>query len=360
MFISWLKRFSPRPQTTPLPEQLLSCLGAFIGLAITAWICRTTLGHSSSPWLIAPMGASAVLLFAVPSSPLAQPWSIVAGNMLSALVGVACAHVIPLPWLAAATASSLAIAAMFAGRCVHPPGGAVAMTAVLGGEPIAHLGYAFALIPVGLSCVSIVLIALTFNRLLKRNYPSPVLDGSARTTSDIRPEERVGIRSEDVRAALVDRHLQLNISEKDLEGLLFETEKKVYRRRFGGMRCEDIMSRDVITLDVGASAGAALSLMATHGLDSLPVVENGAFKGVLAASRLYELAGKPDMPLDEYLHSVAPVYPDRFIEDLMTPLAEAHGHRLPVVDADGQLIGMVSQTDLVAALFRTSLERPSA
>jgi len=73
------------------------------------------------------MGASSVLLFAVPASPLAQPWSIVGGNFVSALVGIGCAHWIPDPALAATLAVGLAIIAMFQLRCLHPPGGAMGM-----------------------------------------------------------------------------------------------------------------------------------------------------------------------------------------------------------------------------------------
>src|SRR5450830_1606221 len=87
--------------------------------------------EAATVWLIAPMGASAVLLFAVPASPLAQPWSIIGGNLVSALVGVSYAKLVAEPALAAALAIALAIACMFALRCIHPPSGAVALTAVL-------------------------------------------------------------------------------------------------------------------------------------------------------------------------------------------------------------------------------------
>ncbi|VEA74072.1 HPP family [Serratia rubidaea] len=85
-------------------------------------------------WFVAPMGASAVLLFAVPASPLAQPWSIVGGNLVAALIGVSCGKLIGDPGLACGVAACLAIGVMFKLRCLHPPSGAVALTAILGGE----------------------------------------------------------------------------------------------------------------------------------------------------------------------------------------------------------------------------------
>ena len=108
------------------------------------------------PLLVAPMGASAVLLFAVPASPLAQPWSIIGGNIVSATVGVACASWIADPVGAAALAVALAICAMFALRCVHPPSGAVALTAVLGGPAVHALGYRFVAEPIAIQSVTLL------------------------------------------------------------------------------------------------------------------------------------------------------------------------------------------------------------
>ena len=88
---TWLRSFVPAPLTGSRRDLWLGSVGAGIGLLITEWISHQALG-SSNPWFIAPMGASAVLLFAVPASPLAQPWSIVGGNVMAALVGVACVH----------------------------------------------------------------------------------------------------------------------------------------------------------------------------------------------------------------------------------------------------------------------------
>ncbi|MFY3842095.1 HPP family protein, partial [Achromobacter xylosoxidans] len=127
----WLGAFAPAPVGVNTREKLYGAVGALVGLFCTEWVGHHALG-SANPWFIAPMGASAVLLFAAPASPLAQPWSIMAGNFVSALIGVFCAQSIADPGVAAATAAALAIATMFWLRCLHPPSGAVALTAVLG------------------------------------------------------------------------------------------------------------------------------------------------------------------------------------------------------------------------------------
>src|SRR5215471_14546558 len=163
---AWLRTFVPMPISASRRERLKSCLGALLGLFCTEWISHQTLG-GFNPWFVAPMGASAVLLFAVPSSPLAQPWSIIGGNLVAATIGVACAHWIPDPGLAASLAGGLAIMAMFGLRCLHPPSGAVALTAVLGGPAITSLGYRFVLWPVAVDSVLLLAAAIAYNTLVR-------------------------------------------------------------------------------------------------------------------------------------------------------------------------------------------------
>jgi CBS domain-containing membrane protein len=122
-----LTRLLPAPGAINRFEKMRASSGALFGLVLTGLCCYLLLGAGpGAVWLIAPMGASSVLLFAVPASPLAQPWSIIGGNSVAAIIGVTCGKLIGEPILAAALAGSLSIAAMFALRCLHPPSGAVA------------------------------------------------------------------------------------------------------------------------------------------------------------------------------------------------------------------------------------------
>jgi len=148
----------------------LGGLGFGLGLWLTGWLSQQAIG-AMEPWFIAPMGASALLLFLLPASPLAQPWSILGGNLLSALVGVSCSkwlgHAVPV----AALAVALAAWGMMALRCLHPPGGAMALMAVFGGPAIQQQGYGFALGPVLVNSSLLVLVALLFNRAAGHRYP---------------------------------------------------------------------------------------------------------------------------------------------------------------------------------------------
>lgn len=154
-------------------EKLLAGLGGFVGILLTLVISVPLVGPHTAMPIVASMGATAVLLFAAPHGPLSQPWPVLAGHVLSAVVGVTCHRVIPSPWLAAPAAVGLAIAAMYYARCIHPPGGATALTAVLAGPAVDPLGYQYVLTPVALNCVAILAVAVAFNYPFAwRRYPA--------------------------------------------------------------------------------------------------------------------------------------------------------------------------------------------
>ena len=176
---------------------------------------------STLPWLVAPMGASAVLLFAVPSSPLAQPWSLLGGNLVAAIVGVACAKLVADPAVAAALAVSLAIALMFALRCVHPPSGAVALTAVLGGPTIHALGFGFVLDPIAIQSVALLASAMLYHLVTGHPYPH-----HGPPESSIRKQSSQERHSPELRKELdaaLKRHGELlDIDPADLESVVHE------------------------------------------------------------------------------------------------------------------------------------------
>jgi len=154
-------------------EKWVSTAGGLAGIVGVALISQSQLGLTGSASIIASMGSSAVLLFAVPHGPLSQPWSVFGGHLVSAIVGVACAKWIPNPMLAAAVAVALAIGAMHYLRCIHPPGGATALGAVVGGDVVHQMGFQFVLTPVMLNTMTILLVALLFNAPFAwRRYPA--------------------------------------------------------------------------------------------------------------------------------------------------------------------------------------------
>ena len=154
-------------------EAIASGLGGCIAIGTVVYVCSHFVGVESAALLVASMGASAVLLFALPHGPLSQPWAVLGGHVLSAVIGVSCARAFADPALAAALAVGTAIGAMQVLRCVHPPGGATALSAVVGGPGVHALGMKYVLTPVLLNAVVIVVVAVIFNGLLAgKRYPA--------------------------------------------------------------------------------------------------------------------------------------------------------------------------------------------
>jgi CBS domain-containing membrane protein len=150
-------------------ERLRSVVGAFIGLLLVFAIAKF-LGERSGidEWLMASLGASALLVFALPGSPMAQPWAVIAGNTLSAVVGISCFHLIGQPMLALPMAAALSILGMFILRCLHPPAAAVALIVVLG--EIGH--YRYALFPVMVDSILLILAGAAYSNLTGKPYPN--------------------------------------------------------------------------------------------------------------------------------------------------------------------------------------------
>lgn len=154
-------------------EKIVSGIGGFAGIFAVVVVSTLVTANRDLPYIVASMGASAVLLFAAPHGKLSQPWNLIGGHLISAMVGVSCAHWIANTQVAAALAVGLAITFMYYLRCTHPPGGATALVAVIGGPQIHALGYGYLLIPVGLNVLVILVAALAVNYLLVwRRYPA--------------------------------------------------------------------------------------------------------------------------------------------------------------------------------------------
>ena len=143
------------PPIVGLPETLWSWLGAFAGIALLGFMNERVVDRADAVLLIGSFGASAVLLYGAPRSPLAQPRNLLGGHVLSALVGVTARLALPEPaWLCAALAVATAIA-------------------VTGGPKIEALGYLFALVPAGTGALILLAVALVVNNLAKgRKYPN--------------------------------------------------------------------------------------------------------------------------------------------------------------------------------------------
>ena len=140
-----------------------SWFGSFLAIAATAYLSVRT----NSPLLMAPFGATSVLIFGVPESPLAQPRNVIGGNLVAALVSLIILHLFgSSPW-AMGLAVATAIAMMQFTRTLHPPGGAIALVVMM-----TKPNWQFLLTPALEGSIIMVLCAVVFNNLAEeRTYP---------------------------------------------------------------------------------------------------------------------------------------------------------------------------------------------
>lgn len=209
----------------PMFVWLRAIIGAFIGVGVASLVCRLWLGAAPGalPYLVAPIGASAVIVFALPASPLAQPWPVIGGNTLSTLMGVLAGQLVPDPALAAGLAVAGAIAAMALARCLHPPGGAAALTAVLGTPAIHAAGFHYAFVPVALNTAILVGLAWLFHKATLHSYPHRATPAPAPAAPDV--------TAQDIAATLADYDELIDVSPDDLLALLRAAEARAIARQ---------------------------------------------------------------------------------------------------------------------------------
>ena len=198
-------------------EKLVSGLGAFLGIFLVFYSSSFFVQGTSLYLIVASMGASAVLLFAVPHGPLSQPWSLIGGHLVSAVIGVSCAKFVPDVFIAAPLAVGLAVSTMYYLHCIHPPGGATALSAVVGSSAVHELGYQFILTPVLINVIAIISVAIVFNYFFKwRRYPAYLAQKTASANKEESDESYGAITHEDFVFALSEFESFIDISENDL------------------------------------------------------------------------------------------------------------------------------------------------
>lgn len=336
------KLFSPILAGATLHDRVLASLAALTGIAITGFLSGLIAGKAPHLLLLVPpMGASAVLLFAVPSSPMAQPWPTIGGNVISAFVGIFVGHTIAEPALAAGVAVGVAIAMMSLLRCLHPPGGAAALVAVFASPSASYL---FPLMPIGLNAVLLVACAFVYHRALGRTYPHVAAKPVPAPT-----QPRPTFSGEDVEDALRDLNEAFDISRDDLERLLREIEKRALARSYRDLTCADIMTRNVIAVREDASPHQARALLAEHDFRTLPVVDiGGRIVGVIGQREL-ERSGTT---VRDLMSAPATANAETPALRLIDKFARDRVHAVFVLDEARKPLGVVTEADWLAILTR--------
>lgn len=385
--MSIFQRLNPSLVPTSPKERLRASLGALTGICLTGLVSTAALAPGASlPLLVAPMGASAVLLFAAPASPFAQPWSILGGNIVAALIGVTCARFVPDPLIAASLAVSLAIGVMLVMNCLHPPSGAVALTAVMGGAAVHHAGYWFVLTPVAINSAIILSVALVFNNVTGHRYPHrvPKPGQPGLGTKDPLPGHRLGAGLSDIKAVIEELDEVVDISPDELDDLFHKAQIRAFGRHKGAVASGHVMSRDVLSVTTGTSLRAVWRIFMARHVKALPVIDtDGRLAGIVttgdflansvlsdngmlrlgfgqrivASIRGRRVPAVVDDVMQKKVHSALPETP---ISALIFPMVDLGLDQVPVVDGKNRLVGIVSQSDVLGALVEREFERSEA
>ncbi len=384
--MKFLQSLLPAQSHTSFRERTRAAGGAFIGLLLTGLLSHFLLPHGPAHmFLVGGVGASAILLFCLPASPLAQPWSVIGGNVVSALVAALCVRWLGDGVAVAALSVALAIAAMFALRCLHPPGGGMALSVAMGGPALHAAGVQFALQPLLLNSVLMVIAAMAYNNLTGRRYPhmQQAPHPNPHATQDPVPTMRLGFHPEDLDAVLKQYNQVLDVSRDDLEEIFLRTELEAYKRRFGVIRCADIMSKDVATAEFGTALETAWRDMRGHRVAALPVLNRARrVIGIVTQSDFLDHSGLDDYAgvtarLRSFLRKTGVTHTEKaevvgqimhtrpVVAQLGTPvvelvalMADSGHHHIPVVDHEQRFAGIVTQSDVVAALYESRLANP--
>ncbi|NOQ13751.1 MAG: CBS domain-containing protein [Methyloprofundus sp.] len=385
-----LQAFTVDPVQLNIKAKALSLLACFCAIFFIAIITQAVIGTSNAPIIVASMGASAVILFFIPNSPLAQPWPFAGGQLCSAFIGISCALNISETASAAATAVGLSVLVMLLLRCLHPPAAATALAPVMAGDSITSLGYSFMLVPVGINLGFMLILTVIINRwILNRNYPSALAikeveknQPQSATAASPNAAHKIGITKQDIELALKNSNSFVDITATELSHLLSNAELNTFKRVRDDICCADIMVRDLTSVEYGTEVEDAWQLIQEKKLKVIPVVDNvNRVIGIITWHDFFKYinlnaydslqdqfrrfirrtanieTNKPEAVGHIMTQSVVTLPETAHIVELI-PLMSLQGHRqIPIINKEHRLVGIVYQANLVAALYNQGLAK---
>ncbi|MFK0088716.1 HPP family protein [Pseudomonas sp. NPDC090755] len=359
-------RLLPASLNIPPKEWLRAGVGALLGLFLAGLACSYAFGPTVALHLLGPLAATAVLLFAVHSGALAQPWPVIGSYACATAVGLVMHHLFGSALWVAASALGVALVLMCLLRCLHPPGGGVAVSVVLADSTLAALGDKV-FEPIMLNVLVLVAVAVIYNRLTGVRYPKTAVPRKdLHHTADALPGERVGVSGADLDQALEELGEFVDVTRDELERIILATEQHALQRSLGGITAASVMSRDVQQATPGTTLQQAWQLLSSHHLKTLPVLDEARrLVGIVSLSDLVGpamaqarfswrglFARKPQVLMEQLMsRPVITVRSDDPAVALIPLLSEQGLHCLPVMDGE-RLVGVITQTDLIAGLKR--------
>ena len=374
--LQFLRYLTIEPVSLSRREKGIATLACFVAILLTGMLTHTYASQHAAI-LVASMGASAVILFVIPGSPLAQPWPFVGGQMLSALAGVSCAFYIPNVALSAALAAGLAVLVMLGLRCLHPPGAATALAPVLSGVHKPMPDFEFLLLPVGVNVLLMLALALIINRLmLHRDYPARLSTAKSTTPQHSPQTTLTDISLADVEQVTRDFEHFLDIGAEELLRIFSRLQILACQKRIGAVTCGEIMQQKIVTVAYATEVEEAWTLMHQQQLKVLPVLD--VTRRVIGIVTRYDFlknlkltpyrsfqdkwltfikntrdthTSKPEAIGHIMTRKVKTLPSTAHIAELVPLIVTEGHHHVPIVDADGRFVGLVFQSQLLSALF---------
>jgi len=364
--------------TPPLStaERWRSAWGALLGMGLCGLLLHAM--PVGTHWLIAPVGASAVILYALSHSPMAQPWPVIGSYLVAIPAALASAAFIPYPQIAAAVAVAGSLWLMARFHCIHPPGGALALFLVLDGPyTLPKMGVTLGLVLLNVAVLLLAAIVIN-NFVLGRRYPYTLKTGAGNLhqSEDATPMRRTGLTHADLESAVQSLDTFVDVQENELVELYNLAVDHAFERHIG-LTCGDIMTRDVVTVQYGTELEEAWTGLRTHKIKALPVVDSfGRLIGILTvADYLRQMddttAAGLAVRLQGFLKRTPGTHSEKaevvgqimtaevYAAGLETPIAELARrlsdkgmHYIPVLDETRRVLGMVTQSDIIAALYK--------
>ena len=378
----FFKYLTVDPVSFSLKAKILSLIACFCSIFFIALITKIATPWPSYPMIVASMGASAIILFFIPGSPLAQPWPVIGGQLVSATIGVYCALNITDISTAAASAVGGSILMMLLLRCLHPPAAATSLTPIMAGAPITSLGYSFVLVPVAINVISMLILAIIINRwVLARDYPSPLpVKKHNKQQSVIAPAHQIGFSEQDLALALSNSDVFIDMTHTELSHLLTQVEKYAFKRLQGQILCADIMMKELITVEYGTDVEEAWQIMQQYKLKAIPVIDRAnRVIGIVTWHDFFKFinlncydslqdkfrafirrtpsvtSDKPESIGHIMTKSVVVMTEETHIVELVPLMSTTGLRQIPIVNKENRLVGIVYQSHLIAALYNQKM-----
>ena len=371
----------------PWSGHVRAAVGALLGLALVtfvSWeIAIAAESEYANQWFLASQGASALLLFAVPSNPFAQPQCIIVGNFIGAVIGVAFNIWIPDSRFSVPIAIALTILFMRATNFFHPPSASTAVAAILGQVTT----FRWVGMPVLLNTVLLVVAAIIWNYATGKQYPvfpkaappaapakaAPAKAADTKGTFSVVPTEEQA-------SAILGRYSEVvDAKSGNLENVVSKVEQQAHREKLLNLKCSGVMSKKVTSVEASATLESAWVLLRKNNLKMVPVVDKEQrIVGVVSvedylkrlpadfspslAKKVIQLIQKADATLKNVEHimqkSVRTAADTLNAIELMNLFAVDGHHHLPVVNADQKLVGVITQADLLVAIRALTTVEP--